>query len=590
MLEDPAPDAASAYNEAFYTGAKQYLREYVTEPYFYPVDGEDVLMISIVAPIISNGDFLGVVGIDITPDRLQAALSDLQLYQSGFGRLISHEGTVVTHPFTNRIGETAPEWLDDVPEMDEVRQLGTIRTFESISLATGQISIKSFVPVLFADSPNAWYYGTVAPPAEVYAFSSQITRIYSIITFSSLVILILIMWLLLRSFLIPLRKAESALSNVAQGEGDLTQQLAIKNHDEVGRLSEHFNTFTASLSGIIRSIRVSLKELQNSGSTLASSMEQTSAAVYQINASIDSIKNRTDDQSSSVNEVSSNVEEIVQNIQNQTRLIQHQGTSLENSSAAIEQMVANIQSVTKNVESSMNRIQELDRESEHGDEKLRDVSNAIHEISERSEGLGEANKIIHHISAQTNLLAMNAAIEAAHAGDAGRGFAVVADEIRKLAETSATQSKNITQSLNALKSLIDEVVTKVLDVAQNFSSVRVSVHEVTERQQQIKHSMEEQNSGSTQILHSLEELRETNQEVTAGSSEMADGSQAVLREIHQLLSITREIEDSMNQMAHGTEEINKAITDVVSLTAENNQGIQGIEQEIMRFRIQEESV
>jgi methyl-accepting chemotaxis protein len=588
VLTDPAPNASEAYEEAFYSGAKKNLREYVTEPYYYPVDGKDVMMISLVAPIIRDGRFLGVVGLDILPDRLQQELGELKLYESGFGRLISHDGMVVTHPYPERIGRTAPEWENLVPELVEVMRTGTVKTFESVSLATGEMSVKAFVPVRIGKSVTPWYFGTVVPPSEVYASTRQVVRTYLFSTIAGLVLILLVIWLLVRSFLRPLKRAAQALADVAQGEGDLTNLLAVNSIDEIGQLSGHFNTFITSLSRIITGIKRSLETLKRSGHELSANMEQTGSAVYEINANIDSVKQQIINQSAGVTEISSTIEEISRNIESLNALIDRQGSSLEGSSSSIEEMVANIQSVSRNVESNLSQVQELQSESEKGYGQLVDVTRVIQEVARQSDGLLDANKVIQNISARTNLLAMNAAIEAAHAGNAGRGFAVVADEIRKLAETSGAQSKNITQVLKSLKSLIDSVVNEVMEAGRSFETVRLSVHDVTRRQEEIRSSMEEQSSGSEQVLASLEDLRNISHEVQSGSGEMATGSRAILEEMQHLMSITQEVRNSMEEMSRGTEEINSAVTSVITLTEENNRGIELMEKDILKFTLQED--
>ncbi len=588
VLTDPAPNATEAYEEPFYSGAKTNLREYVTEPYYYPVDGQDVMMISLVAPIIRDGRFLGVVGLDILPDRLQAALDELKLYDTGFGRLISHDGMVVTHPYPERIGQTAPEWEKMIPELMELVRTGTVQTFESVSLATGEVSVKSFVPVRIGKSMNSWYFGTVVPPSEVYASTRAVVRTYILSTIAGLVLILLVIWLLVRSFLRPLKRAAHALSNVARGEGDLTHLLAVNSIDEIGQLSGHFNTFVTSLSRIIGAMKNSLETLKRSGQELSANMEQTGSAVYEINANIDSVKQQIINQSAGVTEISSTIEEISRNIDSLNALIDRQGSSLEGSSASIEEMVANIQSVSRNVDSNLSQVQGLQRESEKGYGQLQEVTRVIQEVAQQSDGLLDANKVIQNISAKTNLLAMNAAIEAAHAGNAGRGFAVVADEIRKLAETSGAQSKTITQVLKSLKSLIDSVVHQVMEAGNSFETVRLSVHDVTRRQEEIRSSMEEQSSGSEQVLSSLEDLRNISHEVQAGSGEMATGSRAILEEMQHLMSITQEVQNSMEEMSRGTEEINSAVTSVISLTEENSRGIEGMEKDILKFTLQED--
>jgi len=579
------PDAAKAFEEDFYAVAKKTKTEFITEPYLYPIEGKEVLMLTVAVPILEGDKVLGVVGIDILLDSLQKILGDIQLYETGFGRLISNKGIVVTHKFPDRIGQIAPEWKDQDPQLLEVLKTGKSTIFESISVATGQLSLKAYVPVFFGDSPLPWVFGTVVPPSEVYAGTWNVILLNIVILIGGTLLVILVIWLLVSTFLSPLVKAKDALANVAKGEGDLTQELMVRSQDEVGLISTHFNTFTSALSGIIRTIRGSVDNLKMVGNGLASNMEETSASVYQINANIDSVKLQILGQSAGVSEVSATMEQIARNIDSLNSSIDRQGQSLDTSSSSIEEMVANIQSVTRNIDSSLKDVRELFQESERGYGQISEVTKAIQEVAAHSQGVLDANKVIQTIASQTNLLAMNAAIEAAHAGDAGRGFAVVADEIRKLAENSATQSKTITQVLKTLKTLIDGVVTRIIEAGNSFEVMRKSVQLVTHRQEEIKSSMEEQTHGSHQVLEALEQLRQISQEVQAGSSEMKLGSQSVVQEMQHLVAVTQDLQSNMEEMSRGTEEINEAISAVVKLTVENSTGISKVEEQTLRFKV-----
>ncbi|OHD81835.1 MAG: hypothetical protein A3J97_04245 [Spirochaetes bacterium RIFOXYC1_FULL_54_7] len=580
------PEAADGYGAPYYQIPRSTRKEYLSEPYLYPVQGKDVLMLSTVAPIIVQGRFLGVVGIDLGTDTIEKELGKLALYKTGFGRLISNEGIVVSHNDPTLIGKLAPEWSGDERE-DIMSALASGQSFTRISysVALDWNTLKSFVPVIIGDTSSPWMYGTVVPEEETYASVMGMLTTNIIILSTGFILVIVAIWVLAGSLLKPLQTTRLALQEIAQGEGDLTKTLVIRSRDEMGILAESFNTFVSNLGTIIAGIRDELARLQGLGTELAGNMDQTSAAIIQINSNIESVGRSFGQQHGAVSEVSSTVEEIVGNIASLNRLVEEQTNHLGTSASAVEQMVANMQSITKNVDISMTAFTKLQDVSEQGYDRLSAVTETIGHIATQSRGLEETNDVIKSIASQTNLLAMNAAIEAAHAGDAGRGFAVVADEIRKLAEDTAARSKDISEVLQALTDLIQSAVDLSSDAGHSFESVRSSVQEVNTRQRDIRNAVEEQSEGNQLVLDSVEKLRRISAEVESGSHEMSTGSNAILRSVHTLADATGEIQRAMDEISSGTADINHSVMQVTELSKRTMTGIETVEASVHRFKV-----
>ncbi|MDR1073844.1 MAG: methyl-accepting chemotaxis protein, partial [Treponema sp.] len=224
--------------------------------------------------------------------------------------------------------------------------------------------------------------------------------------------------------------------------------------------------------------------------------------------------------------------------------------------------------------------------SEVGRTGLQEVAEDIQNIARESEGLLEINTVMENIASQTNLLSMNAAIEAAHAGESGKGFAVVADEIRKLAENSGEQSKTITTVLKKIKDSIDKISRSTESVLNKFEAIDWGVKTVSEQEENIRSAMEEQGVGSKQILDAIGQLNDTTQMVKDGSTRMLEGSEQVIHEGKNLELITQEIANGMNEMATGSEQINTAVNKINEISGLNKENINILVREVAKFKVE----
>jgi methyl-accepting chemotaxis protein len=294
----------------------------------------------------------------------------------------------------------------------------------------------------------------------------------------------------------PIVMVAHTLKDISEGEGDLTKSIAVSSKDEIGDLALYFNKTIEKIKNLIVTIKKEAAGLSNIGNDLASNMTETAAAINEITANIQSIKTRVINQSASVTETNATMEQVITNINKLNGHVENQSNNVSQASSAIEQMVANIGSVTNTLVKNAVNVKNLREASEVGRTGLQDVSTDIQEIARESEGLLEINSVMENIASQTNLLSMNAAIEAAHAGEAGKGFAVVADEIRKLAENSSEQSKTISTVLKKIKDSIDKITRSTDNVLLKFEAIDSGVKTVAQQEDNILNSMEEQGAGS----------------------------------------------------------------------------------------------
>ncbi len=381
------------------------------------------------------------------------------------------------------------------------------------------------------------------------------------------------------------RSVKSIAGGIAfMREGDLTHEFTVATRDEIGRLANNLNEFLLSLKSSISNVQSASAENVRMKESLIVTTEQTSASTTQITANTESINHQISALDSNLASSTKAVESIGESIRILNEQIQEQMAMVEESTASVTEMIASIDHVTTTADKRREATDRLVATVASGGQKMRATFGIVNQINESVGSIKDITSIIEGISSQTNLLAMNAAIEAAHAGDAGRGFSVVADEIRKLAEASSSNSQEIAKILKIIVDRVSEATSAGATMDGAFKEIEREVKDLSASLAEIFSSMSELRSGGSQILEAMTVLQEVSTNVKGGSTTINRSSTEIRSSMAAVQQVSSQVRSGMAEIAHGIREISTAVGNVLSIAEHLGELSDSLNHDLAKFK------
>ncbi len=418
----------------------------------------------------------------------------------------------------------------------------------------------------------------------LHSMQSEITKI-AVISLMLLIIGCITIWVVSNLMFQAMQKISDSMEAISTGKADLTSAIPEEGGTELEALAKNCNSVISSLGRLIKNLQEESSVLQTTGNQLYEKMNSHIGQIDLTVANVNTIADEIDSQTDKIGQVATSVRNVDTQISGVSGKMKDQQDAIQQASSAIEQISSNIESVTQTVEKISREYDVLVKESETGRSNQEKVSHQVTQISEQSKNLNMANQAIAAIAAQTNLLAMNAAIEAAHAGEAGKGFGVVADEIRKLAETSSKQSGEIKNLLGGITVAIDEIVQSSNISVQSFTTVGSRILNMDNLMKEVKNGMDEETHAVGDILNTVRTVNSTTNAITDASNEVKSESSRLFQQINELQSIAQQTHERSTQVSSSIAEMKDTAQTAVDASQQNREAAASVIELVQGFKV-----
>jgi len=387
-----------------------------------------------------------------------------------------------------------------------------------------------------------------------------------------------------RQIVKPIAYMSHSFKEISEGDGNLAIQIDITSRDEIGDVAHSFNSFIEKLNFLMIEVKTAIIGTDKVKQNVLSSTEETTTAIEEISANLKSIENQIEILDSNISENVTTIEEVTQNISSMDDQIINQSAMVEQSTASITEMIASLNNVNKVAQNKKESTMVLSKVAHEGKDLIQETASKFQSVVSYISQIQEMATTINNIASQTNLLSMNAAIEAAHAGDAGKGFAVVAEEIRKLAESASVSSSSISQLIKNITDSVLETDKNVVSTKEAFEKIANEVSDTVNAFSEIEASVRELNTGGQQILESTSQINEITVSIKNGSNEIKSGTQIMLSSSSEIKDVSDRVRSGMSESSIGTQEIVKSMQFMMNLSHDLSEIVEELKSNFSRFQ------
>jgi len=550
-------------SDEWYLVPEKTKKLHLTEPYdwTYPNEKSKRKVFTLSAPIMVDGKFIGVAGIDLQLDLMQKYLFEKMAddKKGTYAALVSNEGLIAVHPKEElMLGKIGEDMKDDEREaLKEAIKNGEYHRVLKENLNTGNLSLISYVPMRPEGLELPWSLAYAVSLEVVQAEAKKTQKNMIILAVSCAVAWGVFLLLFMSAIFGSITRTIVALGKMTEGGGDLTIRFEEHGKDEFGQIAHGLNKLMNKLQTVFNSLRQNAETLSGSSEELSSISRQLAGGAEKTVSQSTTVASTTEQMAVNINAMASAAEQGSMGANEVAGAAEQMSTNINTIATAIEEMSASINQIASNT----SEVRHIATEATG---KAGNATEAMNKLGIAAKEIGQVTNVIKKIADKTNLLALNATIEAASAGEAGKGFAVVANEIKELANQSAISADDIASRIDGIQSGTSDAVEVINDVSSIIGKINNSVEDIagyveqqTKASNEIANNVAQVNQGAKRVANSISEVAKGSKDIARNASEAARGATNVSGNVVGVSQAAKEASQGANQVNQSAKGLSK---------------------------------